>query len=78
MLQPGMRIYTAEGCEEETPGRWKWKHCHMTMYAGDDMILDSVNLNKPNPRPLEPFYVSPHTMFVVLRVLDPFWDMRTT
>ena len=75
-LKPGMRIYTAEGCEEGLQGRWNWTDCHMTMYAGNDKILDSVGLSRPEPRPLKPFYAGRADMFIVLRVLDPFVDMR--
>ena len=57
---------------------WRWENRHMVMYYGDgDKILDSVNLARPTPRSFpHNFYAEEAELFVVLRVYDPFIDMR--
>jgi hypothetical protein len=58
---------------------WRWENRHMVMYYGDgNNILDSIGLAYPNPRPFpHNFYSEKAELFVVLRVYDPFKDLRS-
>jgi hypothetical protein len=58
-------------------GTWRIWPQGSPHYHKTGMILDTVNLNEPTPRIFKPWYaVDNKTRFVVLRIHDPFTDMR--